>query len=689
MDRTQINRWILEGWLFRAAELLYVELKEDELPEERSELDSIMLTYNSMGKFVAVGAKDDKRDEVLDFLKRRLLAVSDAIYREKQKLNGGDQYYTTLRVVEDQRMSDTVFSLDVKEGPARLTREDREIYDGMINTLFERIWVSKSLSEDFDAKLSASSEYLRQVAVSAMTLGLVSFWDITKVRFVLRELSREDASEKYCIRLLFALMTTFHIHTGRIRLFRQELDPLLAKADEVNPLAPLFESLVESYLLATDTDRVTETIEEALPKIIKANQQGGRLNGILQDIEGEDGDPEDQALEEKIRELGKLEAEGADTLFAAFRNFKQLPFFRKIGAWFLPFDPHHSATEELIANNDFVQKLLPFFATRMCDSDLYSAVLSLPYSVQPINYNDPNLSAVLDQMTAPHIEDPKEELARAARSYMQNIYRFFKLYPGQKGNYRFFEELPVSDLSLLAPYVPMDSINNETVLNLMNRGRNNEAALLLKRIIKKNPADVSSLTRLASIHYRRGEYREAVKCYERADLVEDLTSDLRLRLAHAYRRTGDYDKALSIYERFRSQPPVLLSMAATYIAEMKYEEAIPLLHEYIYLAQKPSRAYRSLAWCYFMMGNYEKSGEYYEKIPDMNAGDYLNRIYLSIVQEDFEKAFESSSKLIALQPLDDIIRTMEEDEYILQEKEIKRQTIILLMDSARMLTEKE
>lgn len=697
MDRTQVNKLIFDGRLYRASKTLYSELVYLTIPGLLDELDSIMLTYKSMVRYIAEGVKDEKQAEVLSYLKQRMLALSDKIYREERKQQSSDLYYTTIRVNEGRLPSYEIFTLDAIEGgPSSLPTEERERYDRLLTILFDRVWVSEKLSAEMVKKITTSSEYLRKAIAPAITMGLVYYWDFEKLRFVLAELARNDASFGYRIRLVFALMVVLYVHPKRCNLYVNDITPMLEEANNTQPLSPYVLSLIEAYLVATDTERVVETIEETLPQIMKTKNLNSRLNNMMQDVDNFDElmkDPEMQNLEAKMMELNKLEMEGADTLFIAFRGFKNEPFFQHISSWFLPFDKYHSATRSLVEEDKIASKLLPIFELRFCDSDLYSFVLSLNQTFKPINLSDPNLEHVIEQQ-----EELKEnyellseqvKLKTEANNYMRNIYRFVKLYPHQVEFKEVFDKLPKSNMLLLSPYVNLEDVNTHATTFLIAKERYSDALPLLQAMVKNNPANAIALQQLATILAKQGDYENAVKYYEQSDLVVDLDDEQRLEQAKAYRNTQQYDKAIDIYKKYTNRQSVLLTLAVTYVLANQFEQALPLLHEYIYRSNKPERAYRTLAWCYFMLNQYERSEEYYGKLPHMAGSDYLNRAYLFMVMGDKKRAFSDCLAFVNSKPLPNAISEIQDDLPMLEEKGINIAELYTLLDAAQMRHEQE
>ena len=137
----------MDGWLYRASRLLYVELENAPFIEGKSTLKSSLDTYQRMMQFLEQGAKDEQRDEVLNFLKLKMLQVSDTIYRQRRKQNSSEQYYTTLRIIESQGMPEAFYTRGLESEPQDLSSEERFAYDNRLSTLFEYLWVSERLSQ--------------------------------------------------------------------------------------------------------------------------------------------------------------------------------------------------------------------------------------------------------------------------------------------------------------------------------------------------------------------------------------------------------------------------------------------------------------------------------------------------------------------------------------------------------------
>lgn len=692
MDKSNIARLIFSGQLYSAAQILYSQINDSDHPLAW-ELDNIMISYRNMAKYLSQGVEDDKSKEVLKGFKIRMLMIHDYLQRDQNKKNSTLQYYTTMRIVDSQRASDTIFEYDQKDGPQILEEENRRIYDNMIASLFDRVWVSNNISEGLIQKIASSSEYLRKVMVSAMTLGLAHFWDMGKIRFLFQQYTLTDISISYRIRLFFAILFVFYKDSDYCSLYEDELKILLHLANETYPFDDLFPSMADMILQSLDTERVSDILRKETPNIINAGkeflQKASTFSDEIEDLDFSDEKIND--FEETLEVIGKLEEKGADTVYFSFENTKQYPFFDHISSWFLPFDKSHSAIKEAYEKNPILKKTLSIVSSNLCDSDLYSSVFTFQVKSQFFNF-DVSLASSTNSYSEDDITPPEKKVDIEIKHYIQNLYRYIMLYPNvAKNEKEILEILPRKSSTLLNSVVATDSVNNKSASFFMERGEYTKAILLLVDLNRKNGGNSTTiLAKLGYCYYKVEEYYEAINLLEKSDLIEDLSSQLKLILARCYVNIYNYEKALAIYEQFKSNEAILLSIAKLLIKRARYTEAIPLLHEYVYRSQTPEKAYKPLVWCYLTTHNYSKSEEYFQKIKTLDKNDYLNGLYIYLVKRDSKKAFELAKEVVQTGKIQDLIVDICNDLIKIADSKISKDECVLLLDTAYMsLKEKE
>ena len=129
--------------------------------------------------------------------------------------DSGSLYFRRWAVVEARKGLSVENLLEDLSRPT-FKEEERDSFDTLVDLLFETLWVSESLTEAEQDRLSSSSEYVRLVASSAITLGLMSYWDESKMAFLLREAASSSTSEAYMVRLAMGVFVSLYLYRDRL-----------------------------------------------------------------------------------------------------------------------------------------------------------------------------------------------------------------------------------------------------------------------------------------------------------------------------------------------------------------------------------------------------------------------------------------------------------------------------------------
>jgi hypothetical protein len=148
---------------------------------------------------------------------------------------------------------------------------------------------------------------------------------------------------------------------------------------------------------------------------------------------------DNSGLEDKIREMGEWQMAGADVYMSSFAQLKHYPFFHRMSNWFRPFDIHHPELESIRQELEEV-RITPLHliahSPYFCNSDKYSFALSissLPKAMQEATIQQMEQQAMaeegsLDKMR--NLIEMKPQKEDISRQYLQDLYRFFKLWRG-------------------------------------------------------------------------------------------------------------------------------------------------------------------------------------------------------------------------------------------------------------------
>ena len=376
------------------------------------------------------------------------------------------------------------------------------------------------------------------------------------------------------------------------------------------------------------TDKISRKMnDEIIPGMMKNPQvRDGKFH--FEDTEDEEEhNPEwedwmDQSgMNDKIRELGELQLQGADVYMSTFSQLKNYTFFNQVSHWFYPFDLNH--TDLLPISKDFgPDHLSPLTlivqSDTFCNSDKFSFCLT--FAQMPQNMKEKNIQAIQEQtqMDEEQKNIMKEMMSHPrtsksiSRQYIQDLYRFYKIWGNKHPNQEidiFKPSIELWNSSFTASAFKNLDKMKEIADFFFLKGYEDKAENIFQLLIDKGHESAEIYQKLGYICQKTNRPSQAITLYERADLLSPEQLWTLRHLAQCYKREHDYKKALFYFK--------------------KVEKASPDLHKVEYLEKNPIHARRAIGWCYFILGKYEEALKYYnlllqEKFPTkqdwMNAG---------------------------------------------------------------------
>ncbi|PYX73489.1 MAG: hypothetical protein DMG78_08855 [Acidobacteria bacterium] len=151
-------------------------------------------------------------------------------------------------------------------------------------------------------------------------------------------------------------------------------------------------------------------------------------------------------------------------------------------------------------------------------------------------------------------------------------------------------------------------------------GRDNEAELLLRKVIEANPKDANSL-QLAGELLLSTDPKTALTLLERADAAQP-SAHGDLLIAHAYQRLGQPDEATRYINQAKSRgphdPDVLRAVAEQFRNQGKYDEAISTLQA---IPSKNADVQAEMAYTYELAGNPQEAAALYARVAKASTGN--------------------------------------------------------------------
>ena len=671
-------------------EQLQAELKEAQLTELEYELSGIVATYDALIDYFSQGADDPERERVYRQLVGHALQISDrcaiTLHRAKEL-----PYYTAQRKTARRELL-RVYQLQLEafaEGTRSISDpgEQKQLaitHDKQLSNLFVDLWTQGV----WDAAMAAEADGLllsstitktdQCTVVSAVTLSMLRMFDPLKLLFLCDAYYHPQAMVS--MRALVGIVMACYCWSSRIGYYSEVKARLDLLCED-----PLFGDQVCEVILqftrSTDTEEVDRKMrEEIIPELMK-NPKLRRMPNIKPDDTTDDINPDweqwmhESGLEESMREITEWQMEGVDVNMSTFSQLKRYPFFYNICNWFRPFDAWQADMLGIVGNpngaaSPIAETILQ--SNFMCDSDKYSfcyAIREIP-EVQRnamMGQLEEQNKALKESADIPDLKRMSKQTTQSIlRQYVQNLYRFFKLFTSAQEFDNPFNHLvlcPMRSNPLYHLITEPDRLFKVIGLNIKQK-RYLRAVEFFIRLEAHHPErmEATQLQQLGLCYQKLKMYREAIEEYTKADLMKPDSYWTIHHLAQCHRELGHYEKALEYYEIAEGMKPDNLSLTF-HVAELlyelgEYEEALPRLHKIDYHHPESLKSLRLLAECCFMSEQGTQAAKYYERMmaehaTEMSSDDWKHAAYNYWLQGTRHECFRCLSRaeeLYAQQP---------------------------------------
>ncbi|EFM02624.1 tetratricopeptide repeat protein [Hoylesella marshii] len=645
---------ILNRELLKALRVLRAFIDRHPYLPSDSRLDDVERDYHLMLDFLSKGYDDPKRNEIYDQLLRRLFRyVSDIeltlMIRDRPVYASAHAHRTQYRLQSaeiKQRLEDFVSETALLSIEPEETRREKSIrlyteHMEYVGLLFEDMWLSGQWSNEHallieNLLLSPTIDSIDvRILISAISLAAMNVFDICKFRTLVNiymKATDEHIRQRALVGWVFALDDT-------IDLFPEQAETVARLCESDNTCRELLE-LQMQIMFCTDAEHDNEKIQkDIIPNLIKNNNLNITRFGItekeedpMQDII--DPGASDRAMEEMEQSLNKMmdmQKAGSDIYFGGFSQMKRFAFFYALSNWFTPFYAEHPGIAHVydkLGNSRLLHNLLsmgPF-----CDSDKYSFTLALASIIERI---PENLREMMNSEEAFGNFVPQETMQKPAyirRMYLQDLYRFFRLFQSKEAFANPFEQFFFAN-SLFA-HTQLTNHAYKLGNFLLKRKQMPELTDLLIVFANEEHPEWNRLQ--AYCDMTEGNYRAAVNHYEKAYRTTADNPQSLSQLARACFLAEDFDAACRHYETLHRLFPQEKRYTQNYVLSLlkleRYEEAVSLLFKLDYEHPDDSNVKRILAWGLLLQGRLSQTETEYEKLlalPSHSSADYLNAGY--------------------------------------------------------------
>ena len=640
-----------------------------------SEFEAIKTDYQLMVDYMGRGFSDSHRESLYNTLLQRLYRVA-ADLEISWRCKNVSAYVNSFRVIDhlntshdfvrtvlESFVSDiAMLSLQLEE-----TREQKstELYDrhqSFMNRLFSSLWTSCQWTDDdckFYTELLLSPTVMstdQQLIVSAISLGAMNQFDINKFKTlvnVYQQATDEHVRQRALVGWVLAVFEGMDIFP--------EQDTLIRELCENPTITRELLTLQIQFFYSKDAEKDNDKIQrDIMPDIMRnSNLTIGRL-GIMEKEEDaiesilhQDADEKRmEQMEEKVRKMMDMQKQGSDIYFGGFSQMKRFPFFNDMVNWFTPFYLNHPALRPVISklgDTKFLNTLME--RSNFCESDRYSFAFALE---QIINQLPSDIKEVIgsDAMLGPLAEsDDVEDAISIRRTYLQDLYRFFRLYHTANDFINPFEDNGKGDFvadTFFFTYksfmgTGLDDVKLRLASHLYKHQQMTELAELLTTFQSADPR-YAILMGYTNIHMGKAEF--AYQFFDYALKAEPDNQWVLKGKARAALDAEDYKTAEEVYTELLKLEPghknytmnrcvALLKLGRT--SEVR-EELFRLDYQY----PEDMNVKRVLAWAMLSDNSLDKASLLYDTLLTSTPAheDYLNAGYCQWAMGNVQRAVE-------------------------------------------------
>ena len=693
-------------------------IAEDKLPGYIvARYEDVKNDYRLMQDAMMRGLRDDKIDEVYADIMRKVYGAGlDVLIEEKVKRYSSfayarvsaqqteahpDAVRTVLEAyVQDMAMMAFEPENTRKAKMEKLTADHHAYMKQLFNALLVApMWNDRRAADFADLLLSPTIDrddallLVSAVMLATMNVNDPYKWDMLAEVYV-------RATDKVLkMRALVGWVLSLPYDPRGPRLFPFVQERIKAMLADKTTLKQMLDMQMQ-MLFCCNADADNEEIQRnIMPTLIKnTNLQMTRLGIVekeddpMKDIMDPNAAERDmEEMERKYRKMMDMQKQGSDIYFGGFSKMKTFPFFNDLCNWFAPFNAAHpalGAARERLAGSTFLNKLMengPF-----CDSDKYSFALAI---AQIMDRMPDNVKEMLnsDATFGPTVsKDEQEDPAYICRSYLQSLYRFFRLYRSKCDflNPFILDELEDNDGNALFMSYKLlacpEMEENAVALCGFLLKRKMMRKLMSMAICYKSSQNPRLVRFLALVPMTDGKWQEAYDLF--ASVPEDQHTEESLRgMAHCCMSLKRFGEAVAIYRRLLAMHPdsfsYQLNLAVCLMSSDAFsscgaasscgdaasscgdasscdaasslggkvearpnkvvEEGTKLLYKLDYEHPNNANVRRVLAWCMMLQGHFDKAIDIYTRLlsqPDAVSADRLNAAYAHWLSRNVARA---------------------------------------------------
>ena len=612
------------------------------------QIDTITDNYKSLLKYSVGGYKDPQQQSILNNLAVSIHALADEIFEQLEEPFYPQREMEKLvmrRIFGDDpsaivaRVDEFLFTGEIK----KMVEDTGASLPGTrsLEHIFKLIWLTGRMSDPLASLISRICKtetlewYEKCLIVSSLTLSALTSFDPRKIILLCEFVATREKQVYH--RALTGLILLMIRYDQRIIFYPEIKGPLFELSNDEG-IRNDVETILLQLLMAMETEKITKEFEEELlpemKKMLPKIEDKLQLGNLFEEEDMEGKNPvwqemmeEVPGLFERIEKFSKMQLEGGDVFMSTFSMLKRFDFFDQMSNWFIPF---YAANPDLQAATSEEEQMIGRLieglekAYYICNSDKYSFALN--FNAVPAQQRSmiiTHFEAELEQMKEMISEE--EILGQSVSSnaiftqYIQDVYRFFKLYPNKNEfDDIFLGRIHFNRLYFFKTYFERENFTGKLADFYFNNDHYPEAIELYLYLSEKETPSGALFEKLAYSCQKLGKFREAIEYYRKADLFGSNRLWILKKLGWCHMKIGDHKNAIQYFEEASRLQPDDLTLQARigqcHLVLKQYEEALQYYLKVQYFQPDNMKTLRPVAWCNFVLGKLGEAKGFYESI---------------------------------------------------------------------------
>lgn len=500
---------------------------------------------------------------------------------------------------------------------------EKKSKDMSYNPYFSAFWAENRITEELKIKAqellqSEENEINICLSVSAITISCIEVFDAEKILLLIKFTKHPNIMVS--TRAFVGLLICLQVHKNRYTFYpniNNELNLLFNSDNKIKLAQTIYKQLIRSK----ETEKITKEIQDKILPLI--SKIAPKIEDDFSITKNKDWDEESENIQQMLEDSGigkKMESfqelmqEGSDTNYSSFSSLKDMPFFNNIENWFIPFYTENNDLKSLRNDNPEIIDLIEniFF---LCDSDKYSFCLNL------LRIPSSTREAFTQQIQIASEDKHTQSKNDISNLYIQDLYRFYKLY---KGKEQLLDPFDIDYDIYNSPFFRFLNDENAYLFELADfyftKEQYQDALNVFTTLGPKN--DLETRKMLGFCYQKLMRYPFAIRSYEQCDIMEPDNIWTNKSIAYCYMQLYRYDSALQYYKIVDSLKPndfkTIYNMAICYTQIRDFENGLNMFNKLDYLEEEATHQeeyYLYKGDCLWATGHRDEAIEHYKKYP--------------------------------------------------------------------------